>query len=170
MLFLLQKKCILIAHEGQMLFFLAEHGFSKSQISELVLKRPEVLLSNPEKTLLPKIEFFLQSTGVAKADLLKTIARDPTFLTRSVENQLMPICSYLKDIVGAEKVDSLLRRGSWIFYRAIGKKLILNVNYLLALGVPNSFIATLLSSFPQALAQNHDQFRKKRGRGEGNGI
>ncbi|KAL2535564.1 Mitochondrial transcription termination factor family protein [Forsythia ovata] len=140
--------------------FLAENGFSKSQIAELVRKRPSILLSNPEKTLLPKIEFFLQWTGVAKADVLRTIARDPTFLTRSVENQLIPIYNYLKDIIGAEKVATLVRRGSWIFNQTFAKRVIPNVEFLRALGIPNSFIALVLFNFPEAIGQKHDQFRE----------
>ncbi|CAI9785625.1 unnamed protein product [Fraxinus pennsylvanica] len=140
--------------------FLTKHGFSKSQIAELVRKRPLLLLSDPEKTLLPKIEFFLQSTGVSKADLFRTISRDPTFLTRSVENQLIPIYNYLKDIIGDEKVVTLLRRGSWVFHRAITKRLVPNVDFLRALGVPSSFIALVLSNFPEAVAQKHDQLKE----------
>ncbi|KAL2535323.1 Mitochondrial transcription termination factor family protein [Forsythia ovata] len=148
------------AKPDAVLNFLAEHGFSKSQIAELVRKRPLILLSDPEKTLLPKIEFFLQWARVAKEDVLRTIARDPTFLTRSVENQLIPIYNYLKDIIGAEKVATLLRRGSWSFKRPIAKRLIPNVDFLRAVGVPNSFIALALYHFTEAISQNHDQFRE----------
>ncbi|KAL2535565.1 Mitochondrial transcription termination factor family protein [Forsythia ovata] len=138
--------------------FLAEHGFSKSQIAELVGKRPSLLLSDPEKTLLPKIEFFLQSTGIGKADLFRTIAKCPTFLTRSLENQLIPIYNYLNDIIGAEKVATLLRRGSWIFGQTFANRVIPNVDFLRGLGVPKSFIAFVLYHYPEAIGQKHDQF------------
>jgi hypothetical protein len=38
--------------------FLKEKGFSHTQISKVVRAHPRFLLSDPEKTLLPKIEFF----------------------------------------------------------------------------------------------------------------
>ncbi|KAL2538180.1 Mitochondrial transcription termination factor family protein [Forsythia ovata] len=150
--------------------FLAQNGFSKSQIAELVQKRPSILLSDPEKTRLPKIEFLLQWTGVTKADVLRSIARDPTFLTRIVENQLIPIYNYLKDIIGAEKVATLVRRSSWIFNRTFAKRVIPNVDFLRALDIPNSFITLVLFNFSRSHWSKTQPVQRNCCRGEGNEI
>ncbi|KAM2968174.1 hypothetical protein FF1_028350 [Malus domestica] len=54
------------------LSFLRNHGFSETQISKLVRTYPQFLNSNPEKTLLPKLEFFT-SLGVSEEDLATTL-------------------------------------------------------------------------------------------------
>lgn len=46
--------------------FLGKLGFRKSQISEVVKRKPDLLASNPEKTLLPKIEYVANLTGISE--------------------------------------------------------------------------------------------------------
>jgi mTERF domain-containing protein len=53
---------------------LKENGFSNAQISKIVRKHPLILLSHPEKTLLPKIEL-LRSIGVSSSDLITILSQ-----------------------------------------------------------------------------------------------
>ncbi|KAJ7972917.1 Mitochondrial transcription termination factor family protein [Quillaja saponaria] len=79
------------------LTLLRNYGFSRTQISNVVRKRPLLLLANPKDTLLPKLEFF-QSIGVSNADLARTLTADPTLLTRSLEKQIIPSYTFLKSV------------------------------------------------------------------------
>ncbi|XP_068304272.1 transcription termination factor MTERF15, mitochondrial-like [Pyrus communis] len=58
---------------NSVLNLLEDHGFDKTHISHLVKKHPHLLLFNPEKTLLPKLEFLgsigLSGTGLAECSL-----------------------------------------------------------------------------------------------------
>ncbi|KAI3449528.1 hypothetical protein Pfo_006193 [Paulownia fortunei] len=142
------------------LSFLKKHGFSKTQIAELVSKHPPVLVCKPEKSLLPKIEFFLQCTGVSEKDVLTIVSRYPNFLTRSLEHRFAPVYDYLKDILGSGKVETLFRRGSWTFNFDLENRLIPNVDFLRELGVPQSCIALSLFHFPDIFWRKHVEFRE----------
>lgn len=50
---------------------------------------PKIVLFNPERILLPKIEFF-HSIGVSRSDLSKVISSRPILLSRSLMNGLIP--------------------------------------------------------------------------------
>ncbi|XP_054803838.1 uncharacterized protein LOC129307015 [Prosopis cineraria] len=113
------------------LTLLREHGLSKSQISNVVRKRPSLLLANP----------------------------NPTILTRSLEKQIIPSYNFLKSVLlSDEKVASALKRTSWIFLEDHSKKLLPNISVLRATGVPESCIALLLAHFPETLIQKNGQF------------
>ncbi|KAL2507691.1 Mitochondrial transcription termination factor family protein [Forsythia ovata] len=138
---------------------LKKHGFSKTHIANLVRRRPVLLLSNPEKTLLPKLEFF-KSIGVSKVHLGGTISRDPTLLTRSLENQIIPNYNYLKSVLLTdEKVAAAVKRTSWVFLEDPEKNLAPNITVLKELNVPQSCIILLLTHFPEAIMQKSDEFR-----------
>ncbi|KAI7984014.1 hypothetical protein LOK49_LG15G00310 [Camellia lanceoleosa] len=83
---------------------LTTHGFTNAQITNLVRRRPVLLLANPEKTLLPKLEFF-----------------------QSIDHK---------------------------------KNIVPNIAVLREDEVPESSIALLLTHFPEAIMQKHDQFRE----------
>ncbi|GFZ04615.1 mitochondrial transcription termination factor family protein [Actinidia rufa] len=80
------------------LTILRNHGFADAHISKLTKTRPSVLLSDPKKTLLPKLEFF-ESVGLSNADLAKIISSNPTLLDSSLKNQLIPVYNYLKSVI-----------------------------------------------------------------------
>ncbi|KZV54349.1 Mitochondrial transcription termination factor family protein [Dorcoceras hygrometricum] len=145
---------------NDVLLFLEKHGFSKPQITELVSRRPKLLLSNPEKSLLPKIEFFLHSAGFSETDMVKTFVKYPRYLTRSVEKLFAPVYEYLEDVVGSRKAGILLSRGSWIFDRGLHKKLIDNVAFLRELEVPERSIQYALYHYPHVVTRDLESFKK----------
>ena len=68
------------------LAFFDSHGFSKPQTSKMVKSRPSLLLtSDPDKTLLPKLDFFY-SKGVSRLDVAKIVVSNSVILNRSLEN------------------------------------------------------------------------------------
>ncbi|KAL7210411.1 hypothetical protein ACSBR1_031882 [Camellia fascicularis] len=83
------------------LAFFENHGFTKTQISILVRKLPPVIVCDPEKTLLPKLEFF-KSKGVSSTDVAKILSSSPAVLKRSLENHVIPSFNFLKKLMGSE--------------------------------------------------------------------
>ncbi|KAL7151186.1 hypothetical protein ABFS83_04G014600 [Erythranthe nasuta] len=140
--------------------FLKKQGFSKSQIGELVAKHPQVLVSNPNKSLLLKIDFFLQLTGISEKDFLTTVASNPQFLARNLNRRVGPVYDYLENIIGSVKVQTLLRRGSWTFNLDLENKLIPHVDFLRKLGVPPNCIELALFHCPGIFWSNQVEFTK----------
>ncbi|XP_050203860.1 transcription termination factor MTERF8, chloroplastic [Mercurialis annua] len=145
---------------NSVLTLLKTKGFTKTQISKLIKKRPFLLLAHPQNTLLPKLEFFY-SIGVSNSDLARILTSDPTVLTRSLENQIIPSYNYLKSILFAnEKIVSALKRTTWIFLEDHSKNLGPNIELLSEVGVPHSCVSLLLTHFPEAMMQRHGEFGK----------
>lgn len=139
---------------------LRDHGFTTSQISSIVKKRPVLLLANAESVLLPKLRFFL-SIGVSKPLLARTLASDPTILTRSLVNQLIPSYNFLKSVLDADdKIVAALRRTTWIFLEDHTKNLVPNINHMSETGVPEKCVQLLLTHFPEAVMQRKDEFKE----------
>lgn len=141
------------------LALLRNYGFSKTQISNLVRKRPVILSANPDNILLPKLEFFQSIIGLSSGDLTRTLSADPTLLIRSLENQLLPTYEFLKSVLlSDEKIVSALKRTTWIFLEDPSKNLMPNIAYLRELGAPQNCVSLLLTHFPEALMQKHEDF------------
>ncbi|KAL2238951.1 transcription termination factor MTERF8, chloroplastic [Sesamum indicum] len=140
--------------------FLEKQGFSKTQVAELVRRQPRVLVSNPQKVLLPKIEVFLQLTGASEEEVFRTITVNPYILTRSVEHRLAPVYGYLKDIIGVGKVETLLRRGSWIFNIDLENRIMPNVDFLREIGVPQSCIEFSLFHCAEIFLPKYAKFKQ----------
>ncbi|CAN6697230.1 unnamed protein product [Malus baccata var. baccata] len=111
------------------LSLLSNHGFSETQISYIVRNHSQVLNSNPEKTLLPKLEFFA-SLGLSEGDLAKTLAYEPKLLSTSLEKRIAPTYDFLRSLISQKNVVSVLRRGSWIFAEGHSKKVAPNIEVL----------------------------------------
>ncbi|XP_059669202.1 uncharacterized protein LOC132314343 [Cornus florida] len=69
--------------------FFMNHGFSKTQILDLIRKRPTLFLSDPNKIFLPKFEFFY-SIGISSTELANMVSMSPIILTYSLENHIIP--------------------------------------------------------------------------------
>ncbi|XP_059625351.1 uncharacterized protein LOC132268537 [Cornus florida] len=137
---------------------LRNHGFSNTQIALLVRKRPLLLLTNPVKTLLPKLEFF-QSIGVLRSDLAKLICATPNLLAISLENQIVPKYNFLNSVLQSnQKVFAAIKHTDSIFLADHAKNLLPNIALLRELGVPVSCIVLLLSNFTVSIMQRHGQF------------
>lgn len=94
-------------------------------------------------------------------DLARILSSDPTLLTRSLENQIIPAYCFLKSILlSNEKIVAALKRTTWIFLEDHSKNLIPNIELLREEGVPHSFISLLVTHFPEAVMQRHEEFSK----------
>ncbi|XP_008224619.1 PREDICTED: uncharacterized protein LOC103324349 [Prunus mume] len=107
------------------LALLSNHGLSKTQISKVVRLRPAILVADPEKTLLPKLEFF-SSVVVSRQDLARILCFNPHLLARSLENQIIPAYKFLRSLISEENVVAVLKRSSWIFLENRRKNVVPN--------------------------------------------
>ncbi|XP_050121649.1 transcription termination factor MTERF6, chloroplastic/mitochondrial-like [Malus sylvestris] len=138
------------------LALLRSHGFSETQISKLVRSRPQLLLANPEKTLLPKLEFFL-SLGVSRQDLAQTLAFNPKLLSRSLKKQIIPTYDFLRSIVSEKKLVAIFKHNSCIFVES-NCNVVENIGFLRELGMPQSCISMLLAHFTTVLMVSPEKF------------
>ncbi|KAL4642875.1 hypothetical protein ACB092_02G051300 [Castanea dentata] len=123
--------------------FFKNHGFSQSQISSIIRKHPAVLLSDPQNTLLPKLEFF-QSKGFTSSDIVLILTRNPRILERSLKNQIIPSFVFFKNLLGTnENTVTTIKRNSAILIVNLDTFVVPNVNLLRENGVPESNIYSI---------------------------
>ncbi|XP_065630891.1 uncharacterized protein LOC112020618 [Quercus suber] len=140
--------------------FLNNHGFSQTQISNLVRRRPGLLKCNPEKTLLPKMEFF-SSKGIPSPDLAKMFTGFPDLFRRSLEKQIIPSFDLFKSLLQSEdKTLQAIQRCSGMFTYYLETYVVPNINTLRESGMPESFIISILQKQPRAFRVNPVQFRE----------
>ncbi|KAG2697348.1 hypothetical protein I3760_07G101500 [Carya illinoinensis] len=134
---------------------LKENGFTNTQISRMVKIDPSVLLSKPEKTLLPKIEFF-RSMGASSSDLCRILSSSPTLFRRSLEKHLIPCYDFLKSVlILDEKVFTVFKRSPWFFCI---HNMVPNIALLRQVGVTQSTISFLITNFPSTAFDKHTRF------------
>ncbi|RZC68384.1 hypothetical protein C5167_031639 [Papaver somniferum] len=123
-----------------------KYGFPKPQISKLITRRPVCLLSNPLKTLKPKLDFF-KSRGLHGIELIVT---DPIVLTWSLKDTIIPTFDILKSILRTDRniIEFLKRTVSQMFSRNLAKTLVVNLERLRYEGVPQSYISKYLLERP----------------------
>ncbi|KAL4642876.1 hypothetical protein ACB092_02G051400 [Castanea dentata] len=140
--------------------FFKHHGFSQTQISSIIGRHPTLLLSNPQKTLLPKLEFF-QSKGCTSSDIVMILTRNPHLLKRSLKNKIIPSFDFFKNLLGTnEKTVIAVRRFSAILVNKVDTFAIPNVNLLRDNGVHESAICTLIKNWPRVITADQVRFKE----------
>lgn len=136
---------------------LKNHGFTNAQISKFVMGAPLLLLSDPEKTLLPKLQFF-GSKGLSDTECAQIISSCPSVLVRRL-NRLMPIFDFLKStLVMDEKVAAALKRWPRLLCQDVEKNLAPNLGLLKEIGVPQPFISRFLTTWPGSAFLKQSKF------------
>lgn len=142
------------------LLFLKKHGFTDAQISNLVRLRPPILLSSPEKTLLPKL-VFLQSIGVSGLDIPKIICRSPNILARSLKNSIIPAFNLLQDLLHSnENIVFAINRFPDLLVTNLEDTVIPNVEILREAGVTETGIEYCLKHMPRLLVRAPDDLKE----------
>nr|GMD74482.1 Transcription termination factor like [Ipomoea batatas] len=141
------------------LLFLKNQGFTKPQISNIVKRVPPVLLCDPQKTLLPKIEF-LKSSGFTLEQLTAILNASPSTFRRSLKNQVVPTFNFLNNFIGStEKIVYVARRYTHIFGVDVEASMGPNIQLLKDVGVPESKIIQFLINQPRAFVIDKERFR-----------
>ncbi|XP_021290811.1 transcription termination factor MTERF15, mitochondrial-like [Herrania umbratica] len=138
--------------------FFKNHGFSEPQITRLIKRRRVVLVSDIEKTLLPKLEFF-RSKGASSPYLVKILSDNPTILGSSLEKQIIPSFNCLSNFLSEEKIIDAVKRYPRLLSYDLNAILLPNINLLLDNGVPECNTVTTLHSLPSTLMRGPIQFK-----------
>lgn len=141
------------------LTLLRNHSFIDSHICKLSKSRPELLLADPQKTLLPKLEF-LQSIGIQTADLANPICSYPSLLKSSLRNQIIPVYNYLKSVIllNDNHVRQIFKNTPRFFSSSLRNNIAPKVSALRKLGVPASKVSLLVAHYPGVLLQSCEKF------------
>ncbi|XP_052881198.1 transcription termination factor MTERF6, chloroplastic/mitochondrial-like [Gossypium arboreum] len=134
--------------------FLENHGFSNTQIVNLIRRQPKLLVLDAEKTLSPKLEF-LYSIGFSRPELAKILSSYPHLLKYSLEKQIIPSFNLLRNLFQShDKIIKAIKRHTGILVYDSESYLCPNMNVLRGIGVPESNILMLLNCQPRALLFN----------------
>ncbi|KAG2693502.1 hypothetical protein I3760_08G100200 [Carya illinoinensis] len=137
---------------------LKENGFTNIQITTIVRRRPQLLLADPGKILLPKIEFF-RSIGLSSSELPKIITMCPELLRRSLNQHLIPCYNFLKSVLlEDDKVITTLKRSSRAFLNSVVDNMVPNIELLREIGAPQSTISLLVTNYPDMAFIKHGRF------------
>lgn len=139
--------------------FFKNHGFSQTQISNIIGRVPCVLLSDPEETLLPKLEFFY-SKGFTSPDIVGVLSRSPAILDLSLENHIVPSFVFFKNLLGTS-VDTVtaIKRFSSILCNDLDTY-VANINTLREHGVPEANMVKFLKTQPRVFMIDSVRFRR----------
>ncbi|XP_044500317.1 uncharacterized protein LOC123221555 [Mangifera indica] len=136
------------------------HCFSKPQILDLIKREPRLLLANPEKTILPKLNFFY-SIGFLKLDVASIFSLCPRILNRSLEKFIVPTFNELSNLVQSrEKAISIIKGNMRFLYEGINIIVSPKIDILRSYGVPDSNIRTLLYIWPRVFNERTSGFKK----------
>ncbi|XP_059632256.1 uncharacterized protein LOC132274909 isoform X2 [Cornus florida] len=135
---------------NSVLNFFKNHGFSEIQISALIRKIPRILLLDPNKILLPKLEFFY-SNGISSTELTKIVSTSPFILERSLKNHIIPSFNLFKNFFHSDdKFIAAFKRCPRIVERYHNDITFSNIEILRQHGVPDSNIVYFLT-YPSSL-------------------
>ncbi|KAM0916323.1 hypothetical protein ACQ4PT_010381 [Festuca glaucescens] len=137
------------AQADAVLDLLRRYGFSGADISATVRKFPIILVSNPTKTLQPKLDF-LASVGISAPLLPKLVSLSPIVLHRSVQDHLAPLFESLREILGSNaRVVTALRQMPFVVRCSPKNTLNLGLSALRDVhGVPPGDVSRLVAIHP----------------------
>ncbi|KAL0548362.1 hypothetical protein IC582_012811 [Cucumis melo] len=139
--------------------FLADYGFSESQISSFHKRFPQILSANPEKILLPKLLFF-QSKGLSSPEIVKLVCSNPWCLAASLNKRIIPAFDYIQAVLGSEKALATIKHFASILVRDLGISVGPNIEILKQIGVPDSNILKYLQYQPRVFLINSIRFKE----------
>ncbi|KAM1060202.1 hypothetical protein ACFX14_024733 [Malus domestica] len=146
---------------NSVLNLLEDHGFDKTHISQLVKKRPHLLLFNPEKTLLPKLEF-LGSIGLSGTGLAEVICFNPDILKRSLEKCIIPCYNVVKNLhlLDEDYVARFFKNFQWILSAKLVSNVAPNISVLRKLDVPEALISLCVVRYLSVVFLETEEFKE----------
>ncbi|KAJ4966055.1 hypothetical protein NE237_017904 [Protea cynaroides] len=135
------------------------HGFTETQISDLIKKQPSLIVADPAKTLLPKLKFF-HSSGISCRELAKILSRDPVILHSSLDKKIIPAFNFFKGLVGTVENVVIALKYQTRFLKCDLEHLARNVAILRENRVSESDIVMLLTKYPRSIIPGSDRFNE----------
>ncbi|KAJ4978743.1 hypothetical protein NE237_009523 [Protea cynaroides] len=146
------------AKADSVLTLFKNYGFTQQQIANIISHNPDVLKSDPDKTLKPKIEL-LCNMGISGPILAKILSKNADFLSASLERKLIPTLEFLKSFIDTdEKIAVTLSRMSWC--SRVPETMAPNIEILRNHGVPDSNISNLIFLHPRLLYSKAERFKE----------
>lgn len=142
------------------LAFLKNHGLTDTQISSVIGSHPQLLLSSPDVTFLPKIQF-LQSIGLSSSEIPGLICKTPSILVSSLAKNLLPGYNLLKDVLRSDE-DALkvIKRFPEVLVKNFETRVAPKIEILREAGVEESGILYCLTYKQRALTRISHRFRE----------
>ncbi|XP_058758389.1 uncharacterized protein LOC131631621 [Vicia villosa] len=128
--------------------FFKTQGFSDDQIQSIIRRNPQLILSNPIKTILPKLQF-LASKGASPTDIVATVTGSPYFLTSSSLKRIIQTFELVRTFCPSDQkaITSIIAYPSFVCDMRVKP----NLQFLLVSGVNRSGIYHLLRSRPSVI-------------------
>ncbi|GAB2289546.1 hypothetical protein Dimus_023856 [Dionaea muscipula] len=134
--------------------FLKGIGLDDSQLEKIVDSYPNLLRSNVEKTLIPKIRV-LQDFGICGSELISVIASNPSLLNASTKNLLARL-DFLKSILGSVENahNAVMKKAIWFLSNSLSKVLQPNFELLKSYGISDEKLQKFLVKYLWYLSLN----------------
>ncbi|KAL6339649.1 hypothetical protein AAG906_034734 [Vitis piasezkii] len=133
---------------------------ASQMIAKLITRLPRLVCSDPEETLLPKIEFF-SSIGISGHDFTRIVTQNPNIWFRSVEKRFVPCYDFIKSMVLSEdKVVTTLKRAPRMLMCDMQTSIAPNIASLRKFGVTQSTVLFLVTGYPNILLRTSAKFEK----------
>ncbi|KAK1280628.1 hypothetical protein QJS04_geneDACA015038 [Acorus gramineus] len=130
------------------LAFLKNHGFTNTQLTQMITRFPKLLACDPDDTMKPKMEFFLHEAGVAPSELTELILLDPKIMEIGLENHIKPSFEFLNGLFGTnENVLLTFKRNPSLFRHDLHKCLDPKIASLRDCGMPMSLISKFIKNY-----------------------
>ncbi|KAK9272507.1 hypothetical protein L1049_002880 [Liquidambar formosana] len=137
-------------------------GFSEPHIRSSVRVSPQILFSDIDKTLKPKLQFF-QELGLVGSDLGKFISKNSSLLTLSLGRKLIPCIQTLKKVLsnddGNRDLIQVLQRCKWVISKNPESRLLCNIAFLESCGIVGSQLSVLLKRQPRLFMLKEPKLR-----------
>ncbi|KAK7319005.1 hypothetical protein RJT34_03714 [Clitoria ternatea] len=146
-------------HPFSVLTFFKQIGLSEAQIVSTIRQKPQLLFSDLDQTLRPKVQLF-QRLGLEGFELASFISKNSSILTSSLKKTLVPSVEAIRKIVNNDKdFIHVLHRCGWILPKY--KRFMDNVAFLESCGIVGSQLSMLLKvqsrlfAMPQSKVRNY---------------
>ncbi|KAJ0598586.1 putative transcription regulator mTERF family [Helianthus annuus] len=142
------------------LTLLKNHGFTKSQVSKVILSCPKILLCDLENTLLPNFKI-LNSLGFSNAELVTIVTSRPrSIMQGKFHDTALLSVSFLRTVLGSDdKVINAIKRFPQVLTYDLQVYGAENIQLLLEIGVPELRIKSMLAQQPRTFFTSADRFK-----------
>ncbi|XP_010430221.1 PREDICTED: transcription termination factor MTERF2, chloroplastic-like [Camelina sativa] len=121
------------------------HGFTDSQISNIIRTYPRLLILDAEKSVAPKLQF-LQSRGASSSELTEVVSSVPEILGKKAGKSISRYYDFIKEVLEADKSAKLEKLCHSLPQGSKQENKIRNLLVLRELGVPQRLLFPLLIS------------------------
>lgn len=140
------------------LTLLKSYHFAPPHIAMLVSRLPKLLLSDPDKTLKPKLDFF-HSIGLSGPALATLVSSAPILLQTSLDNTLVRNFNLLKGLLRSDaEVVAAINKSAWVLIANFDKTLLPKIKSLEDYGVPMNVRSMILTKFSRSLVDRNGMF------------